>query len=68
MSVRCTDSCSGSSASNRNPVCSAASTAPPARCAASGPGQGLQGQLAQPLPLAHQPLLERRLLQGEPVE
>ena len=32
------------------------------------PGERLQGQLAQALPLGHQPLLERWLLQGEPIE
>ena len=66
MSVRCTDSCSGSSASSRSAVCSARAVAPLCALVGEQSRERFQGQLTQPLPLRHQPVFENRLGHAEP--
>ena len=64
MSVRCTASWSGSSATSRSAVCTAASCRR-RRAGGREAREHLQGQLAEALTLGEQPILERRLGEGE---
>ena len=65
MSVRCTASCRGSSASRRTAVRIARSVSAALRLMGEEPRQPLERHLAQPLALGGEPLLEERLSQAE---
>ena len=68
MRARWHGSWSGSRASKRSPVWTAASSAPVPALVSQEPREPLERRFSEPLPLEHEPLLEEGFLDGEPLE